>query len=85
MQGETSYKSQTPFNSPLGIKGEGCAQHPVEDDGEPFQDKMSRLTSVWREQSAETRRSDGEIEANLASLGFWIVMGRDFGWLVALS
>ena len=57
----------------------------MEDDGEPFQDKMSRLTSVWREQSAETRRWDGEIEANLDGLGSWIVMDRNFGWLVALS
>ena len=23
----------------------------VEDDGEPFEEKMARLTSVWREQS----------------------------------
>ncbi len=42
----------------------------VEDDGEPFEEKMTRLTSVWREQSAEARRLDEEIEKNLASLGF---------------
>ena len=42
----------------------------VEDDGEPFEEKMARLTSVWRTQSADARRLDDEIEANLASLGF---------------
>ena len=42
----------------------------VEDDGEPFEEKMVRLTSVWREQSEEARRLDEQIEANLASLGF---------------
>ena len=42
----------------------------VEDDGEPFEEKMGRLTSIWREQSEETRRLDEEIEKNLASLGF---------------
>ncbi len=42
----------------------------AEDDGEPFEEKMGRLTSQWREQSTEARRLDEEIEANLVSLGF---------------
>ncbi len=42
----------------------------TEDDGEPFAEKMARLTAQWREQSAESRRLDAEIEKNLASLGF---------------
>ena len=42
----------------------------VEDDGEPFEEKMGRLTSIWRGQSEEARRLDEEIEANLATLGF---------------
>ncbi len=42
----------------------------AEDDGEPFEDKMARLTSQWREQSEEARRLDEEIEKNLAGLGF---------------
>ena len=42
----------------------------VADDGEPFEEKMARLTSVWRDQSAEARRLDEEIEKNLAGLGF---------------
>ena len=42
----------------------------VEDDGEPFEEKMVRLTSLWREQSEEARRLDEEIEANLSGLGF---------------
>ncbi len=43
---------------------------PQEDDGEPFEEKMARLSAQWREQQAEARRLDSEIEANLARLGF---------------
>ena len=43
---------------------------PQEDDGEPFQEKMARLTSLWREQQAEAQRLDAEIAANLERLGF---------------
>ena len=42
----------------------------AEDDGEPFDEKMSRLTAQWRVQSQEARRLDEEIEKNLASMGF---------------
>ena len=43
---------------------------PQEDDGEPFEEKMARLSAQWREQQAEARRLDAEIEANLKRLGF---------------
>ena len=43
---------------------------PQEDDGEPFEEKMTRLATQWREQQAEAQRLDGEIEANLTRLGF---------------
>ena len=43
---------------------------PQEDDGEPFEEKMARLSKQWREQQAEARRLDAAIEANLARLGF---------------
>ena len=43
---------------------------PQVDDGEPFDEKMARLTTQWREQQAEARRLDAEIEANLVRLGF---------------
>ena len=43
---------------------------PQEDDGEPFTEKMARLSAQWREQQAEAQRLDAEIEANLAKLGF---------------
>ena len=43
---------------------------PQEDDGEPFEEKMARLSAQWREQQGEARRLDSEIEANLAQLGF---------------
>ena len=40
------------------------------DDGEPFADKMSRLTAQWREQQAEAATLDAAIEENLKPLGF---------------
>ena len=43
---------------------------PVEDDGEPFEEKMARLAIEWREQQAEAQRLDAKIEANLVRLGF---------------
>jgi type I restriction enzyme M protein len=42
----------------------------VEDDGEPFEEKMARLSAQWREQRAEAERLDVAIEANLKHLGF---------------
>ena len=43
---------------------------PQEDDGEPFEEKMARLTTQWREQQAKAQRLDDEIAANLERLGF---------------
>ena len=42
----------------------------VEDDGEPFDEKMKRLTALLREQQAEANRLDGAIAANLRELGY---------------
>jgi Type I restriction-modification system methyltransferase subunit len=42
----------------------------VEDDGEPFTEKMTRLSAQWREHSAEAARLDAAIEANLKELGY---------------
>ena len=50
--------------------GRYVGAEPQEDDGEPFEDKMKRLTSQWREQQAEAQRLDTEIETNLKALGF---------------
>ena len=44
---------------------------PQEDDGEPFEDKMTRLVSELREQQAEGERLDAAIAGNLKALGFW--------------
>jgi type I restriction system adenine methylase len=41
-----------------------------EDDGEPFVEKMQRLSAQWREQRAEAARLDAAIEANLKELGY---------------
>lgn len=42
----------------------------IEDDGEPFDEKMQRLTSLLSEQQAEASSLDREIAANLESLGY---------------
>jgi type I restriction enzyme M protein len=41
-----------------------------EDDGEPFEEKMQRLTSTLREQQAEAAKLDAAIAANLRGLGY---------------
>jgi len=42
----------------------------AEDDGEPFEEKMRRLTALLREQQAEGARLDAAIVANLRELGY---------------
>ena len=42
----------------------------VEDDGEPFEEKIARLAAQWREQRAEAAELDAAIEANLKELGY---------------
>ena len=41
-----------------------------EDDGEPFEEKMQRLTATLREQKAEAAKLDAAIAANLKELGY---------------
>jgi type I restriction enzyme M protein len=43
----------------------------VEDDGEPFAEKMQRLVAQLRDQQAEAAKLDKAITANLKKLGFW--------------
>ena len=50
---------------------------PQEDDGEPFEEKMTRLATQWREQQAEAARLDVAIDANLSGLGFEVKDGND--------
>ena len=42
----------------------------VEDDGEPFDEKMKRLTATLREQQVEAAKLDAAIAANLRELGY---------------
>ena len=42
----------------------------VEDDGEPFDDKMKRLTKTLEEQFAESVSLEKTIRKNLKGLGF---------------
>lgn len=41
-----------------------------EDDGEPFEEKMLRLSKLWREQRAQAAKLGAAIEANLKELGY---------------
>ena len=50
--------------------GRYVGAEPQPDDGEPFEEKMARLTAQWREQQAEAKRLDATMEENLKSLGF---------------
>ena len=50
--------------------GRYVGAEPQPDDGEPFEEKMTRLAAQWREQQAEAARLDAEISTNLESLGF---------------
>ncbi|WP_373509832.1 type I restriction-modification system subunit M [Thiocapsa sp.] len=43
-----------------------------EDDGEPFEEKMQRLTATLREQQAEAAKLDAAIAANLRELGYGV-------------
>ncbi len=41
-----------------------------EEDGEPFEEKMKRLTAAFQQQQAEAAKLDAAIAANLAQLGY---------------
>jgi type I restriction enzyme M protein len=42
----------------------------VEDDGEPFDEKMNRLAETLRMQTDESAKLDSAIAANLMELGY---------------
>ena len=42
----------------------------AEDDGEPFEEKMKRLTAMLRDQQAEAAKLDSAIAGNLKDLGY---------------
>ena len=44
----------------------------IEDDGEPFAEKMARITEQLGEQFAESDRLEAEIKRNLGGLGYEI-------------
>ena len=50
--------------------GRYVGAEPTEDDGEPFEDKMTSLAAQWRTQQAEAEHLDNAIAENLAALGF---------------
>jgi hypothetical protein len=54
----------------LGFEATLWAAAEVEDDEEPFEDKMARLTQQLEEQFAEGTRLERTICENLTTLGF---------------
>lgn len=58
--------------SPMLTPGRYVGAAYVEDDGEPFEEKMARLTAELAEQFAESARLNGEIARNLAAFGWEI-------------
>ena len=42
----------------------------IEDDGEPFEEKMARLAATLREQQVEGARLDAAIAASMRELGY---------------
>jgi type I restriction enzyme M protein len=42
----------------------------AEDDGEPFEEKMKRLTAELREQTEQSAKLDKLIRANLEDIGY---------------
>jgi len=42
----------------------------LDDDSEPFEEKMARLSALWQEQRAAATKLDAAIEANLKELGY---------------
>ncbi len=50
--------------------GRHVGVEPQKEDGEPFEEKMTRMVAELREQQAEGARLDAEIEANLEALGY---------------
>ena len=52
------------------VPGRYVGAPPLPDDGEPFEEKMKRLTTELGEHFAESRRLEDEIRKNLGDLGF---------------
>jgi type I restriction enzyme M protein len=52
------------------VPGRYVGAPPLPDDGEPFEDKMKRLTKELGEHFTESRRLEDEIRKNLGDLGF---------------
>jgi len=52
------------------VPGRYVGAPPLPDDGEPFEEKMKRLTSELGEHFTESRRLEDEIRKNLGDLGF---------------
>jgi len=42
----------------------------MEDDSEPLEEKMARMSAQWREQRATGVKLDAAIEANMKELGY---------------
>ena len=59
-----------PVDNPALTPGRYVGAEVGEDDGEPFEDKMQRLTATLRDQQKEAAKLDAAIAANLKELGY---------------
>ena len=82
-EGYPKYKDEAGYCKAVKIKdieknnfvltpGRYVGAEEIEDDGEPFQDKMKRLTTEYAKLSDESAKLDKEIRKNLKGIGFEI-------------
>ena len=60
---------QTPLGEGVRTPGRYVGSEAIEDDGEPFEDKMARLIATLEEQFAESARLEARIKENVERLG----------------
>jgi len=85
-QGRKDYKDILGFCKSIGIEdirkynyvltpGSYVGIAPHEDDNEPFEHKMRRLTAEWNKQQSESQLLDKAIAENMKDLGFPVGVG----------
>ena len=67
---KASTTSEIKANGWVLTPGRYVGAEAIEDDDEPFEDKMQRLTAQLEQQFAEGERLQAQIRANLKELGY---------------
>jgi len=66
----SAFHLRPPFHATGNGNGRYVGAAEVEDDGEPFDEKMARLTALLREQTEKAKKLDQIIWANLEDIGY---------------